>query len=83
MDCGTEGVIGMTRLERAKTLLWNFRFQDTCNDRDAEAFAYAIMELGRSELREETEKRNEEPLRYEVNSPITMESTGAPPREWM
>lgn len=26
---------------------------------------------------------NEEPPRYEVNSPIKMESDGAPPREWM
>lgn len=83
MDCGAEGVKEMTRLECAVKLLWNLRFQDTCNSEDVEAFAYAIMELGRSELKEEIIKRNEEPPRYEVNSPIKMESVGAPPREWM
>lgn len=83
MDCGTEWVIGMTRLECAENLLWNFRMLDICNKEDVKALAYAIMELGRSELREETEKRNEEPPRYVTNSPITMESTGASPREWM
>lgn len=73
----------MTRLECAIQLLWNLRFQDTCNNKDMEAFARTIMELGRSELEEEIIKRNEEPPRYEVNSPIRMESTGAPVRQWM
>lgn len=73
----------MTRLECAIQLLWNFRFLNTCDKEDVGAFARAIMELGRSELREEIEKRNEKLIQYEVESPIRMESTGAPPRKWM
>lgn len=46
----------MTRLECAIHLLWNLRRQDICNSDDVEAFARAIMELGRSEMREEMEE---------------------------
>ena len=73
----------MTRLECAITLLWKLRNSKYCNSEDMEAFARTIMEFGRSELEEEIIKRNEEPPRYEVNSPIKMESDGASPREWM
>ncbi len=38
----------MTRLDCAIQLLWNLRFQDTCNRDDVEAFARAIMGLGRN-----------------------------------
>lgn len=73
----------MTRLECAIVLLWKLKNSEYCNSEDVEAFARAVMELGKSELREEIKKRNEESPRYEVNSPIKMESDGAPPREWM
>ena len=46
----------MTRLECAILLLWNLRRQDICNSDDVGAFARVIMELGRSEMREEMEK---------------------------
>lgn len=72
----------MTRLECAKMLLWNLKNSKYCNEKDMEAFAYAIMELGRSEMEEEITKRNEGPY-YEAKSPKDMEGTGAPPREWM
>lgn len=73
----------MTRLECAIHLLWNFRFLNTCDKEDVGAFARAIMELGRSELREEIEKRNEKLAHMKWNLPIRMESTGALPRKWM
>lgn len=72
----------MTRLECAITLLWKLRNSKYCNSEDMKAFAYAIMELGRSEMEEEIIKRNECPY-YEVKSPKDMEGAGAPPREWM
>ena len=68
----------MTRLECAENLLWNFRMLDICNKEDVKALAYAIMELGKSELREEIKERNEEPSRYVANFSIIMEPTGAP-----
>lgn len=39
----------MTRLDCAIKLLWCLRFLDNCDGGDVEAFARAIMELGRSE----------------------------------
>ena len=39
----------MTRLGCAVKLLWCLRSLDTCDGSDVEAFARAIMELGRSE----------------------------------
>lgn len=39
----------MTRLDCAVKLLWCLRFLDNCDGGDVEAFARAIMELGRNE----------------------------------
>lgn len=39
----------MTKLDCAIKLLWCLRFLDNCDGGDVEAFARAIMELGRSE----------------------------------
>lgn len=43
----------MTRLECAMELLNMYHRYDYPNSEDTKAIAYAIMELGRSELREE------------------------------
>lgn len=70
----------MTRLECASSLIWNIRHLEFCTNEDVEATARAVMELGRSELREELER----PLMaYEVKTPREMEGTGAPVRVWM
>lgn len=42
----------MTRFDCAVKLLWCLRFLDNCDSGDVEAFARAIMELGRSEMQE-------------------------------
>lgn len=42
----------MTRLDCAIRLLRCLRFLDNCDSRDVEAFARAIMELGRNEMKE-------------------------------
>ena len=39
----------MTKLDCAVKLLWCLRFLDNCDGSDVEAFARAIMELGRNE----------------------------------
>jgi hypothetical protein len=44
-----EEVRRMTKLDCAIKLLWCLRFLDNCDGGDVEAFARAIMELGRSE----------------------------------
>ena len=49
MDVRNEKDKWMTKLDCAVRLLWCLRFLDSCNSEDVEAFAKAIMELGRNE----------------------------------
>lgn len=72
----------MTRLECAMELLNIYHRYDYPNSEDTKAIAYAIMELGRSELREELKTSVDETKGEKVHYEIA-NTTGAPVRQWM
>lgn len=72
----------MTRLECAMELLNMYHRYDYPNSEDTNAIAYAIMELGRSELREELKASVDETKGEEVHYEMA-NTTSAPVRQWM
>ena len=72
----------MSRLECAMELLNIYHRYDYPNSEEIKAIAYAIMELGRSELREELKASVDETKGEEVHYEKA-NTTGAPVRQWM
>ena len=72
----------MSRLECAMELLNIYHRYDYPNSEETKAIAYAIMELGRSELKEELKASVGETKGEEVNYEMA-NTTGAPVRQWM
>ena len=72
----------MTRLECAMELLKIYHRYDYPNSEETKAIAYAIMEHGRSELKEELKALVGETKGKEVHYEVA-NTTGAPVRQWM